>query len=190
METALVAEAIQRAHFRQHTQLRFLNSRHAAFQIIQRRKWTKQTLANNFRADFRAQTFYVAQPQPHRELPVNLFQRTQPVRTGDINGAHAQTVALRIGDQRGRLIKTHGLIVKHGRRKSREVVTLQIRAGIGDQRKAGGVRLGKSIQGEGSNGANNSVLRFPSDAVFLHAPAQLVLDFLHAFFRALEAEGP
>src|ERR1019366_3450476 len=73
--------------------------------------------------------------------------------------------------------------------KSRQVVALEIGAGVGDQRKTGGVRLGESIERERSNRKDDLLLRFGRDAIALHARAQLDLDIAHAHLAALEAEG-
>src|ERR1700722_17375989 len=68
-------------------------------------------------------------------------------------------------------------------------MALQISAGIRDQRKTGGMRLGKSIERERSNGKDDLLLRFRREAVALHARTKLDLDIAHAFFAAFEAKG-
>src|ERR1039458_2505527 len=68
-------------------------------------------------------------------------------------------------------------------------MALEISAGVGDQREAGGVRLGKSIERERSNRKNDLLLRFRRNAVTLHARAEFDLDIAHAHLAVLEAEG-
>ena len=48
-------------------------------------------------------------------------------------------MSLRILDEGKRLIKTHRLIVQNRRRERRQIMTLQIRAGVSNQSKAGRV---------------------------------------------------
>ena len=55
-------------------------------------------------------------------------------------------MSLRVLDNRKRLIKAHRLIVERSRSERRQVMTLQIRAGISEQRKTGGMRFGKSVK--------------------------------------------
>src|ERR1017187_4667419 len=56
-----------------------------------------------------------------------------------------QAVALRVFDENGGRIKAHGLVVEHGAGEGCQVMALQIRAGVGQQRKAGGVRYREAI---------------------------------------------
>ena len=51
--------------------------------------------------------------------------------------ADFQPMPLRILNERKRLIETHRLIVQNRRRERRQVMTLQIRAGVGNQSKTG-----------------------------------------------------
>ena len=116
----------------------------------------------------------------HRALPLGLRH---------VHRQHAQAVALRILDQdRGR-VESHRLIVQHGAGEGGQVVALQIRAGIGQQRETGGVRFGKAVERERRDGAHDILLRLPGDAVARHAGAQLDFDIRHALFGALEAHG-
>ena len=55
---------------------------------------------------------------------------------------------LGIFDEGGRVIKAHRLVVEQSGREGRQVVALQIGAGIGDDRKAGRVGFWKSVPGE------------------------------------------
>ncbi len=98
-------------------------------------------------------------------------------------------MTLRVFDDRRGRIKSHRLIVEQRGGEGGQVVALQIGAGIGDEREAGGVRFGKSVEREGSDGENDFFLRFRRDAVVRHAGAQLGFDFAHARLRALEAHG-
>ena len=57
------------------------------------------------------------------------------------------------------------------------------------QRKAGGVRLGESVQRKRGDRLNDLLLRLLRDAVALHARTQLDFNVAHPLFAALEAEG-
>src|SRR5438128_640481 len=70
--------------------------------------------------------------------PDTQFDRALPIRTSDINGIDLQTMALRIGDDRSRLIETHRLIVQDRGSKRGKIMALQISACVCDKRKAGG----------------------------------------------------
>src|SRR5271166_381299 len=94
---------------------------------------------------------------------------------------------LRIFHKSGWRIKPHRLVVKQRSRKSSEVMTLEIGAGIGDESKAGRVRLGKSIQRKRSDRENDLLLRLPRDPVALHALAEVHFDVVHPLLTALEA---
>jgi hypothetical protein len=98
-------------------------------------------------------------------------------------------VTLRVFDQDGGRIKTHGLVVEQGAGECRQVMALQIRAGVSQQREAGGVRFGETVERECGDGAHYIVLHLAAYAGALHARAQLHFDLSHAFFRALEAHG-
>ena len=67
------------------------------------------------------------------------FNGAFPIRARHIDRQHFQSVPLRILDNRERLIKTHRLVVERRRGKRRQVMTLEIGAGVSNQRKAGGV---------------------------------------------------
>ena len=67
-------------------------------------------------------------------------------------------------------------------------MAFQKRTGVGDERKAGRVRLGKSVKRKGGNGLNDAVLRFTGDSLRFHAPSQFDFDFFHPRFGAFESE--
>src|SRR5271166_2954428 len=88
------------------------------------------------------------------------------------------------------MIEPHGLIVQQRCCKSRQVMALEIGASVRDQRKTGGVRLGKSIECERSNRKNDLLLRFRRNAVTLHACAEFDLDIAHTLLATFEAKCP
>jgi hypothetical protein len=90
---------------------------------------------------------------------------------------------------RGGRIKSHGLVVEQRGGEGGQVVAFQIGAGIGDEREAGGVRFGESVEREGSDGENNFFLRVVRDFILRHAGTQPGFDFFHARLRAFEAHG-
>ena len=65
----------------------------------------------------------------------------------------------------------------------------QIGAGIADQREAGGMGLGETIQSERADGLNDGILHHARDAIAGHACAQFDFNLGHAFLGAFEAEG-
>ena len=69
-------------------------------------------------------------------------------------------------------------------------MALQIGAGIGDERKAGGVRLGKSIQSEGLYGLDNLLLGVGVNAILRHPLPQLYLEFPHSRLRTPHPHCP
>ena len=56
---------------------------------------------------------------------------------------------LRVFDEHGRRVEAHGLVVEQAAGEGCEVVDLEVGRGIGDEREAGRVRLGKTIHGKG-----------------------------------------
>jgi hypothetical protein len=100
-----------------------------------------------------------------------------------------QAVALCVLNQSGRRVETHGLIVQDRGSESGQVAAFQIRAGVGDQGKARGVRFGKTVQRERGDGFDDAVLLLTGDAVALHPIAQPGFDVVHAGFGAFESHG-
>src|SRR5580704_17651041 len=97
---------------------------------------------------------------------------------------------LGVFDNRRRVIEPHRLIVEQSRRKRRQIMTLEISAGIGDQGTTGGVRLGKPIERKRGDGKNNLLLGCRRDAIALHTFPQLYLDVAHALFAAFKTKSP
>src|ERR1700751_1408136 len=69
-------------------------------------------------------------------------------------------------------------------------MTFKESARIGNQGKTRRVRFWKPVESERSDGLNDPILGFARDSFGFHSSAQLDLHFLHARFRAFEAEGP
>ena len=136
-----------------------------------------------------AQSFDVIQAQANAPLAVFFFDGAEPVRARDIDRIEVQAVALSVLDQGGRRVEAHGLIVQDRGGECGQVAALQICAGIGDQGEARGVRFGKTVERERSDGLNDGVLLLAGDAVARHARAQAGLDVAHACFGALESHG-
>src|SRR5262249_25032503 len=102
---------------------------------------------------------------------------------------HFQAVALRILHQGRRTIESHRLIIEHGCRERRQVMTFQISTGICNKREAGCMRFGKSIERERSDGVDDLILNVSNNAVLIHPLAQLDFDFFHSTFGSLKSEG-
>jgi hypothetical protein len=107
----------------------------------------------------------------------------------DVDGTDAEAVALRVFDEHGGGVKAHGLVVEDGRGERSQILHLEPGRGVGDERKAGGVRLGKSVECEGTNGLDNFVLRGGREAIGGHAAAQLHFQVLHALPGAAHTNG-
>ncbi len=98
-------------------------------------------------------------------------------------------MALRILDDGGRVVEAHGLVVEQRRGERRQVMDLEIRARIRQQREAGGVRFGEAVERERRDLLDDVLLRLRRDAVARHALPQFHLDVAHAQLAALEAHG-
>ena len=122
-------------------------------------------------------------PLPHlRPQPVDVAQadadgavvldHAVPLRRLHVDRPEAHAVALRVLDQRRRVVEPHRLVVEErGIERAREV-GLQIGAGVDDQREAGGVRLGEAVERERRDGQDDRVGGGAGDAVAGHALAQ------------------
>ena len=136
----------------------------------------------------------IEQSEPEREAfapdAALRLKRAEPIGALHVDRLHSQSMTLRVFHQRRRIVKTHGLVVQHGRRERRQIVALEIGAGIGNQREAGRVRFRKSIQREGRDRLNNLLLRIGANTVGSHSLAQLDLQFSHSGLRTAHAHGP
>ena len=117
------------------------------------------------------------------------LQRAEPIGAQHVDGLDAQSVKLRIFHQSGRAVDAHRLIVQYGRRERRKIMALEIGAGVGNERKAGGVRSGNPYS------ANDRMdwticLRLRENAVVFHALAQLHFQFPHPRPRAAHSHRP
>src|SRR5439155_7627672 len=83
-----------------------------------------------------AQTFHAAQAEPDRAHTARPRER---LRAPDVDGQDAQRVALRVLDDRRRVVEAHWLVVEQRRVELRGMVKLQIGAGVGEQGEAGRV---------------------------------------------------
>ena len=118
-----------------------------------------------------------------------MFDGAGPVGDLDVDGADFQAVALRVFDQHRGRVEAHGLVVEDGGGEGGEVFHLEIGRGVGDEREAGGVGLGESVEGEGADGLDDFVLGFRGQAVGGHAGAELDFEVLHALPGAAHADG-
>ena len=127
---------------------------------------------------------HIAQPQPDRAVG---FDRAVPVRHLHVDRVKADAAALRVLDERRRVVEPHRLVVEERRVERRRVVHLEIRARVREQREAGGVRLGKPVQRERRDRRDDLLGRVAGDALPRHALAQLHFDLLHPLLGSLEA---
>src|SRR5207237_6234610 len=105
------------------------------------------TFAIPHRMHYYALVFYTQPPTPNTLA----FDRAFPIRSRHIDRQNFQSVPLGILDNREWLIKTHRLVVERRRGKRRQVMTLEIGAGVRNKRKAGRVRFGKAVERERSD---------------------------------------
>src|SRR5262249_38315458 len=161
---------IQRSYRSQLSQFIFAQLRHTVVQIVDSQKLTRGSLAHNRLARLLAQTFDVSQTKPDHECRVLLFlDRAQPVRTRDIDRQDFEPMSLRVFDERERLIKTHRLVIENRGRERRQVITLQIRTRISNQREAGRMRLRKTVKRKRTDREDNLILFLSSDPVSAQA---------------------
>src|SRR5262245_16248675 len=125
--------------------------------------------------------------QPEADPAIGL-DRAIPVGDLDVDWMETNAAALRVLDQRRRMVKPHWLIVEQRGVERRGKMRLEIGAGIGEQREAGGVRLGKPVEGKRCNRRDDLLRRLAGDPLARHPVAQLHLDLLHPPLGALEAE--
>ena len=128
----------------------------------------------------------IAEPEPHR--PIGL-DRAEPARVVDVQRPDHRPVTRGIAHDGGRVIEAHGLVIEQRRVEGRRVMRLEEGAGISQKREAGRVAFGKSIEGEGGDGADDGLRRLARDALPRHARAELLLHLVHRLPAALEAEG-
>ena len=182
-------DKIQRSDFRQRRQFGFLQARHAQLQIVDGTKRPQRTLAHNFPGNLFTQAFDVTHSQTQREALAVFFEMAGPIRACHVDGPDFQPVPLRVLDDRGRMIKTHGLVIQKRRGKRRQIAALQIRAGISQQGEARRVRFREAVQRKGDDRLHDFLLRLRIDPIALHAPPEFYLHIFHARFGALEAKG-
>src|ERR1035441_9356422 len=168
-----LVERVQRADFGQPVELVLAQFGDAQSQVVEAAERAREARAQNGLRSLLAQAAGVAETEAEvegwqAEAPAPRFVRSfssgsrgtradQGVcPTGGLDGAEpfgfghvyrkdAQAVALRVFDENGGGIKAHGLVVEHGASEGRQVMALQIRAGVGQQRKTGGVRFRKAV---------------------------------------------
>ena len=99
-------------------------------------------------------------------------------------------MTLRVLNDRERLIETHRLIVEGRRSERREVMTFQIRAGVSEQSKTGGVRFRKTIERKRRDLFDNLILCPANNSLLRHTAPQLYFDVLHSLLRSLKAHRP
>ena len=114
-----------------------------------------------------AQSADVAQPEADRAVG---FDGAVPVRHLHVDRMEADAAALRVLDQRRRMVEPHRLVVEERRVERRRVMHLEIRARVGEQREAGGVRLGKAVQRERGDRRDDLLRRLAGDALAAPCP--------------------
>ena len=92
-----------------------------------------------------------------------------------------------LNDREG-LVEPHRLVVQGRCGERRQIMTFNIRTGVGNQSKTSGVRFGKAVQRKRSNRLHYLILGFTCNAFMIHAAPQFYFDFLHARFGSFEAK--
>ena len=126
----------------------------------------------------------IAQSKPDAAIALH---RAVPVRHLHVDGMEPHAAALGVLDERGRVIEPHRLVVEERGVEGRRIVDLQIRARVGEQCEAGGVRFGKAVQRERRDRRDDLLRRLAGNPLRRHALAQLDLNLLHPFLGSLEA---
>jgi hypothetical protein len=139
----------------------------------------------NRSSDLLAQPRHVPQSEPDGAIGLD-----GAVPAGDlhVDGVEPYAAALRVLDERRRMVEPHRLIVEQRRIERRRIVHLEKRARVRQQGKAGRVRLGESVQCKGRDGRDDLLRRFAANPPTRHAVAQLRLDLGHPPFRPFEPE--
>ena len=84
----------------------------------------------------------------HAEPDGAAFPAAMPTGVIDVDRQYRHAMPFRILDQRGRMVETHRPRVEQCDVERGRVMRFQIRARICDQREAGRVRLGETVQRE------------------------------------------
>src|SRR4051812_525480 len=92
---------------------------------------------------FLPQTIHDTESQTYPLVRLNC---TTPFRLGHADRAHSDAVPPGVFHDRGRSIKSHGLIVQEAGVKLRRTMHFEIRASVGQNRKTDRVRLRKSVE--------------------------------------------
>ena len=178
------AQLRQRAHAGQHLQFVLAQGRDAAGQIIDIGEGLR--LGNG---DARLGTQASDKTKSQAQMALLAFDRAIPFGDVDVHRQTAQAVTLPILHKHRGMIETHRLIVQKRTGECGQVVALEISAGVGQQREAGGMRFGEAVERERCDGGDDTVLHVACDALSGHAVAQFLLDLFHALFGTLEAHG-
>ena len=111
--------------------------------------------------------FTYMKPEPDGAV---LLDAAQPVGLLHVDRMEPHAAALRVLDERGRVVEPHRLVVEERRVERRRVVHLEIRARVGEQREAGGVRLGKAVERERRDRRDDALGGLAGDAVRSPSP--------------------
>lgn len=99
----------------------------------------------------------------------------RPIGDLHIDGFDTKAVSLRVFDEDGGHVKTHGLVVEDGAGESSEVLHFEVCGGIRNQSEARSMRFGKAIQRKGTD----VLLRRSVESVRCHASLQFSFEILH-----------
>ena len=134
----------------QHSQLSFIQFRHAPAKIGDGDKTASLTLGHNVFCSSLLKRAHITQADPQGDVFVRFcfyfFQRAMPVGVGNGDGQELQAMAAGVLHQGCGAVKTHGLVVEQGGGVSAKIMDFQIGRGIGDEGEAGGVRFGKAVE--------------------------------------------
>ena len=111
-------------------------------------------------------------------LPACRFQRAIPRGFVHIDRPDLDAVAPGVADQLGRLVEPHRLRVEDRGAKDIRVMAFQPAGGVGDQREACRMALGKSVRAESFELAERAVRELDIVAVVDHALDELVLKLI------------
>ena len=132
---------------------------------------------------FLAQAVHIHEADADRAV---VLDAAEPVGLLHVDRMEPHATPLRVLDERGGVIEPHRLVVEQRRVERRWVMHLEKRARVREQRKAGGMGLGKSVERKRRDRLDDAFGGLAGDAVARHAVAELHLDLLHPLLGALE----
>ena len=178
-------QRVQRPDRGQHPPLVFVEG-HAFFELLQRLEGRPVPLLQQLADPGLRQPPDHTQPQADGARGIN---RALPLRLLHADRTDPQSAAAGIGQQRGGGVKAHGLVVEQAGEKLRRPMHFEPGAGVGQNRKADRVGLGKPVERKGPHRFADAFDGGGRHPFGLHPLAQFHGHFGHALRAAMETQG-